>query len=86
MNTSSKKSKIKVLMATLKELTLVVGASDKEVSYSKEVYSEIKILYLKESAISELEKKLEKSKATMSEDNAILGLKIRISNLIQSTL
>lgn len=73
-------------MATLKELTLVVGASDKEVSYSKEVYSEIKILYLKESAISELEKKLEKSKATMSEDNAILGLKIRISNLIQSTL
>lgn len=86
MDTSSKKSKIKVLMTLLKELTLVIGASDKEVSYSKEVYSEIKILCLKEVATSELEKKLEKSKAIMSEDNAILGLKIRISNLIQSTL
>jgi hypothetical protein len=86
MDTVLKKSKIKVLMTTLKELTLVIGASDKEVSYSKEVYSEIKILCLKEPAISELEKKLEKSKATMTEDNAILGLKIRISNLIQSTL
>lgn len=73
-------------MTLLKELTLVIGASDKEVSYSKEVYSEIKILCLKEVATSELEKKLEKSKAIMSEDNAILGLKIRISNLIQSTL
>jgi hypothetical protein len=86
MDTSSKKSKIKVLMTLLKELTLIIGASDKEVSYSKEVYSEIKILCLKEVATSELEKKLEKSKAIMSEDNAILGLKIRISNLIQSTL
>lgn len=73
-------------MTLLKELTLIIGASDKEVSYSKEVYSEIKILCLKEVATSELEKKLEKSKAIMSEDNAILGLKIRISNLIQSTL
>ena len=86
MDTSLKKSKIKVLMTLLKELTLIIGASDKEVSYSKEGYSEIKILCLKEVATSELEKKLEKSKATMSDDNAILGLKIRISNLIQSTL
>ena len=55
MDTSSKKSKIKVLMTLLKELTLIIGASDKEVSYSKEVYSDIKILCLKEVATSELE-------------------------------
>jgi hypothetical protein len=77
---------IKILLESMKNIATCLPLSEKESLYCKELYNEVKILCLQEVPTNDYQKQLSKSRAKMSENDAILGLKIRISNLIQSTL
>lgn len=80
------KEEIKYLLSLLKPLSQFKGVSEKEVLLSIEVFNEVKTLCLKEEPLNDRQKQLAKSKAIMTEANALLALKVRIKNLMEGLL
>lgn len=77
---------VKVLMDCMKNLAQCSRVTPKELLYCKELYSEVKVLCLDEEPKTEREIALKKSGAKITENIAILSLKIRIKNLMESML
>ena len=80
------KEKVKILLEAMKNIATTIESSDKELSFCKELYNEVRILCLREIPEGETQERLFKSGITMSNKDAIFALKIRIANLINSTL
>lgn len=80
------KQQVKNLLDCLYTVANTGKYSDKEVLFCKELYSEIKICTLGHSPKTDKEKAMLKSGIKISDKDAILAIKLRISNLIQSEL
>lgn len=72
----SLKNDVKVLSEAMRTLAQCSEVTPKELLLCKELYAEIRILYLREEPKTDLEHKLTKSKAYMNELNANIALKI----------
>lgn len=77
---------VETLLECMKNIVLTGNYSEKEIKFCKELYSEVSILCLGKVAKSEREDILKKSGIKMLEKDAMLAIKIRIKNLIESEL